>query len=409
MKQYLTVSLLTTAMILGGIPIAVTSVAATPQSERRTPSRNTDATGQIATNTSLLPAGTVLILRMETKLDSGRSRISDRFIARLPEPVTNTSGQELIPAGAAIEGFVDSVNPAQLKRRSGTIGVQFDLLRMPDGRGIPIEGVLTEADHGSRDYKVDEENQVVGRSTTKQSVVFIGGGAGAGAAIGAIAGGALLGAGVGAAAGAAAAWLGKGKEAVVEKGTRIGIELTRPLDLNLGSSGISRVDSRSLKRDAAQREQFSRRPGDREPEAPVRGSTGSASEISPSLAGGSALELGTRIADKVDVLVTDYANSIGAKRGAQGGYDFDKTRQPSSEAVELLFVLSNLLDSAQLLRGVLAGEGSAESRRLGADRLATHSREVDRRWTVVNPGPELERKWRALEVEIRQLVQASRK
>jgi hypothetical protein len=49
--------------------------------------------------------------------------------------------------------------------------------------------------------------------------------------IGAIAGGAALGAGVGAAAGIVAVLLAKGKEAIVEPGTLIGIELTEGLDL----------------------------------------------------------------------------------------------------------------------------------------------------------------------------------
>ncbi len=420
MKRQLTMLLVAIAIVVAGAgspspPLPTMVVAsAKAQRERRPPPRNSDVSGQVATEAFVLPAGTILVLRMESKLDSARSRPSDRFVARLVEPVTSVSGQEVIPGGVAVEGFVEGVTPAQLRRRSGTIAVHFDLLRMPDGRGIPIEGVLTEADRGSRKPRVDDENQVVGGSTTKQSIVFIGGAAGAGAAIGAIAGGALLGAGVGAAAGAAAAWLGKGKEAVVEKGTRLGLELSRPLDLSLGSSGISRVDSRPLKKDAANREQFVRRSNDPEspqPEdarSPANSAPVSSSVESALPANGTAQELGTRIADKVEVLVADYANSIGAKRSPSGGYEFDKQGQPSSDSVELLFVLSNLVDSAQLLRGVLAGEANAETRRLGADRLATHAQEVDRRWSMVNPGSELERKWRALEVEIRQLVQASR-
>ncbi|MEP7269914.1 MAG: hypothetical protein ABI882_00325 [Acidobacteriota bacterium] len=411
MKRKLTIFSLTMILALAPASALVPAATVGPQRERRPP-RDLGASAQVATDDFSLPAGTVLVLKMETRLDSGRSRTSDRFVAKLVEAVISTSGKELIPAGAAVEGFVEDVNPAQMRRRSGIIAVRFDLLRMPDGRGIPVDGILTEADSGSRKPKIDDENNVVGGSTAKQSIVFIGGAVGAGAAIGAIAGGALLGVGVGAAAGAAAAWLGKGKEAVVEKGTRIGLQLSKPLDLGLGASGIARVDPKPTKRDGVRREEFVRRTTDPEPEtvedpANARPQT-QAAPTPATVVTGSAAELAARIADKIEVLLTDYADSIGAKRSPQGGYEFDKQRQPSGDSMELLFVLSNLLDSAQVLKSVPAGDSGTESRRRGADRLSTHAQEVDRRWSGANPGTELDRKWRALEAEIRQLVQTSR-
>ena len=72
---------------------------------------------------------------------------------------------------------------------------------MPDGRELPLQGTLTNADPAERKkLKVDEEGVVEGGSQIKRNTVFIGGGATAGAVIGAIAGGAALGAGIGAAA-----------------------------------------------------------------------------------------------------------------------------------------------------------------------------------------------------------------
>ena len=404
-------SLLLAAAILGvyGSPLSV--LASTNQQRPRTVETGKSVSG------SILPAGTVLVLRMETRLDSGSSQISDRFTARLVDPVRNNSGIELIPAGAVVEGYIESVTQAQMKRRSGTIGVHFDMLRLVDGRGIPLEGVLTNAERGKGKTKIDDENQVVGKSTAKQSAVFIGGGAGAGAVIGAIAGGAVLGVGVGAAAGAAAAYFGKGKDAVVEKGTRIGLELSRPLDTGLGSSGITRVDSPAIRKDSGKHEQFSRRPGGLEPEEDVRPAPAAAAIVVPLQTAASSspvpnvsvADLGARIVDKIEVLVGDYASSIGARRSAQGGYDFDKQRQPSADAMELLFYLSNLEDSAHMLRSVLSDESNATGRRLGAERLNTLARDVERKWSSVKPSEDLDRKWRALELEISQLLSAAGK
>jgi hypothetical protein len=207
---------------------------------RRQLSGKIETAPQVPDGSHVLPTGTVLILQMETRLDSRSSRASDRFTAKLIEPVMDIAGKALIPKGTIIEGHVASATPAQSRRRSGIIAVTFDQVRMMDGRALPIDGELTSTDPHER-KRLDEEGQIKGGGTTKRTIVFIGGGAATGALSGAIIGGVILGAGIGAAAGAAGALLAKGKEAVVERGARIGLRLLRPLDLSLGASGIVRI------------------------------------------------------------------------------------------------------------------------------------------------------------------------
>ncbi len=216
---------------------ALKTNAATPSLPQRTrqTSKRTAAAPHVPAGSQLLPAGTVLVLQMETRLDSKTSRASDRFTAKLSESVKDAAGKMLIPAGSIVEGHVASVTAAQLRRRSGIISVSFDKLRLSDGRSWPIHGTLTSADPRER-QRIDEEGQVKGGGTGKRTVAFIGGGAAGGAVAGAIIGGVVLGAGIGAAAGVAAAWLAKGKEAVVERGKRIGVQLSQPLDLNPSAS-----------------------------------------------------------------------------------------------------------------------------------------------------------------------------
>ncbi|MBS1808861.1 MAG: hypothetical protein JST84_11760 [Acidobacteria bacterium] len=202
--------------------------------QQRRPRRTSDgASESLPVGSRVLPRGYVLILRMESPLNSDTARPSDRFVARIDEAITDEAGSMILPANLIVIGHVARVEPAQMGRRSGVIEVDFDRLVMPDGRELPLKAMLTSADPAERKkLKIDEEGVIEGGSQIKRNTVFIGGGAAAGAVVGAIAGGAALGAGIGAAVGVAAVLLAKGKEAVVNSGTLIGIELIESLDLS---------------------------------------------------------------------------------------------------------------------------------------------------------------------------------
>ena len=201
--------------------------------QQQRPRRATDIENyRLAPGTRVLPRGYVMVLRMDTRLDSGNVRPSDRFHARIDEAITDESGNMILPANLLVVGHIQEVTPAQMGRRSGIIEITFDRLVMPDGRELPVKGYLTSADAGERKkLKIDEDGAIEGGNPIKRNTVFVGGGAATGAVIGAIAGGAALGAAVGAAAGVIAVLLAKGKEAVVEPGTLIGLELSESLDL----------------------------------------------------------------------------------------------------------------------------------------------------------------------------------
>jgi hypothetical protein len=172
-----------------------------------------------------LPAGTFFRLRLNEDLSSKTAQVNDKFTARVTAPI-NKAGREVVPEGSTIHGRVTSVQRA-VRRRNGTLGVSFNKLVLPNGNTYYIVGSLASLEDGK---DVDDESRLKGKSTTKRNVLFIGGGAGVGAIIGAAAGGgsgAAIGGAIGAGAGTAAALLMKGHEAEAKAGTDIGMTLDR--------------------------------------------------------------------------------------------------------------------------------------------------------------------------------------
>jgi hypothetical protein len=187
------------------------------------------ATSGIAQGRTTLPAGTVLELRTEGALNSETSRIGDTFANTVLKSVW-IDGVVAVPENSTVHGRVTSVTPAR-RQEPGVLGVTFDRLTV-NGRDYTIDGTLTSLDPEERRQILAQEGRVQGGSTTKRDVVFIGGGAGTGAVIGAIAGGGK-GAGIGAVAGGALGALGAllspGSQAKVPVGEVIAMELLRPV------------------------------------------------------------------------------------------------------------------------------------------------------------------------------------
>ncbi len=211
--------------------ISATSSQTFAQRLGRAPARDLESTPPIPVGATSIPVGTVIILKMDDRLSSGSSRVSDRFRAHVDSPVVDGSGKTIIPVGAVVEGHVSSVSKAKWAHRSGIIAIVFDNFRDLKGNPIPVKATLTSADAEER-KRLDEEGYVKGGNPTRRDIMFIGGGAGLGAGIGVFTGGALLGAGIGAAAGLTATMLMKGKEVVIEPGERFGMELVQPFPTN---------------------------------------------------------------------------------------------------------------------------------------------------------------------------------
>src|SRR5262245_5155038 len=55
--------------------------------ERPPSGRQLEGTPVLRAGTSVIPDGTVLIIEMDTKLNSGTAQVSDRFLSRIATPV----------------------------------------------------------------------------------------------------------------------------------------------------------------------------------------------------------------------------------------------------------------------------------------------------------------------------------
>ena len=211
-------------------PIEIETSSVDKIGKQNTNSKN-DSRISVTRKEIIVSPDTILKLKMESSLTSATAKVGDKFQATLFEDI-KADQLSVLPAGCRVEGRVISVEPARKSNKSGTIGINFDRLILPSKRAVNIVGELTSLSKNDR-TKVDSEGHVE-TSSSKRSVVFIGGGAVGGAAIGAIAGGGK-GAGIGAAIGAGAGILGvlltNGQEAIVEPGTEFGLLLTQPLKI----------------------------------------------------------------------------------------------------------------------------------------------------------------------------------
>jgi hypothetical protein len=180
-----------------------------------------------------IPEGTVIELRMDTSLSSETSKVNDPFKATVFKAVS-LDGKIAVPESSIVSGRVTTVQAAERSSQSGVIGVEFNQLSIR-GTAYPILGTLTSLDADERKQIIDEESRVTGRSSTPRNILFIGGGAGAGAAVGAIAGG-TKGAGIGALTGGGLGALGvllsRGSEAQVPVGSEVAMQLVRAVKVN---------------------------------------------------------------------------------------------------------------------------------------------------------------------------------
>ena len=180
---------------------------------------------------SPVPAGTALMVKLETTLATFSNKPGDPFQGSLTQPVV-VNGRTVIPAGARLEGRVTKV--AEPRRIAGrpTIGIAPENLILPSGERFPINATLVDTDAG-RGTDVNNEGEFKGSGHDRRDQVETGGGVAGGMLIGGLVGGpvgVLVGGVIGAGSGGGY-WLSKHRGATLPSGTTLTIELNRPLTM----------------------------------------------------------------------------------------------------------------------------------------------------------------------------------
>jgi hypothetical protein len=166
----------------------------------------------------VVPAESVIGLRLESTINTEYARIEDQVNARVTRDV-RVGGHLVIPAGTRAIGSVTMVERGGRVKDRARLGFRFHTLVFADESRVSIS---TDAVYR------------LGESPANQSSAKIGSGAIGGAIIGAILGGgkgAAIGSGIGAAGGTAAAMSGDRLPVVVSAGTALSVRTQAPLSL----------------------------------------------------------------------------------------------------------------------------------------------------------------------------------
>jgi hypothetical protein len=184
-----------------------------------------------------LPAGTAMMVKLETTLATFSNKSGDPFQGRITQPVMLGS-KTAIPVGSTVMGRVTKVSEPRRAAGKPTIGIFPETVVLPSGERYTLNATMVDTNAG-RGSDVNREGQFKGNGRdgkdTKEIVIGTGGGMLLGGLIGG-AKGVLVGGIVGASA-TVAHWMGKHRSATLPAGTELTLELDRPLMMSSSAVG----------------------------------------------------------------------------------------------------------------------------------------------------------------------------
>ncbi len=180
--------------------------------------------GDVATGNFIIPNGTELVAVLNNDLSTQNVREGERFTMTVRSPGEYD--------GATLEGSVVSINRGGRITGRSEMTLDFDTIRMRDGRSYRFAGILESVRTTNGDVvRVDNEGAVRDSDQTSKTVQRTAIGTAVGAIIGAIAGGgkgAAIGAVIGAGAGAGSVYVQGRNDLDLSAGTELTVRSTGP-------------------------------------------------------------------------------------------------------------------------------------------------------------------------------------
>ena len=167
----------------------------------------------------IVPAGTVITVRLANAVGSKRSNSGDQFTASVATPV-EVDGKVIVPSGAEASGKVLQAVPQGRFKGAAVLR-------------LALESITIKGD--SYDVHTSSVSRYL-KGMGKRTAAMIGGGAGGGALLGGLLGGgkgALIGAAAGAGAGTAGAAHTGNKEILLPTESALSFRLSEPLTVKL--------------------------------------------------------------------------------------------------------------------------------------------------------------------------------
>ncbi len=219
-SKFVSVCLLAMALVFAGCSSAPNDPAATDASGSG--GSGGSALGKLlgsSTQPIDVPEGTAIAVTLDQAINTDVNRTGESFEATVSEPVV-VNGKTVIPKGATVAGTIVEAKESGRLKGVAVLRLALDVVEV-DGKEYEIKTSAVS---------------LRGDSHTKRNTAMIGGGAGAGAVIGAIAGGgkgAAIGAAVGAGAGTAGAAATGKKDVKLAPETPLTFKLSQPVTIQV--------------------------------------------------------------------------------------------------------------------------------------------------------------------------------
>jgi peptidoglycan hydrolase-like protein with peptidoglycan-binding domain len=366
-----------------------------------------------------LPAGTVLLVRTESALQSNLAKVGQTFETTVVEPIS-VEGYTVIPANSRVRGVVSYVQPAG-GNKSGVMQIDFNRITLPNGSASTLTAKLTSTDS-------TERRQIDARSDSRVVLVGERGGIGAG----------IAGAGSksSAAAGILAAlgnMLSEGLDVNVPAGTTLAVQLETPITLTgIGVANLN--DERTIftgaDRIRAAQQELARRGFYR---GSVNGTldyatrralfdfqlrnnltaTGNltgrtAAALGINAGGSGSLTISVREAGVMRLAAQSLETRQRQELRISTANQLDSQRNYTAAELELMFALSAFADNALLYEQVRTTSRNREGEEFAGRALLAAARRVDAVITQARPSQSLIDVWASIRRQLAQIDPAYR-